>query len=114
MIKKKFLFFVIFFVLGLYYAVEVPTLIAIFLSLLLLSFVFDSFVDIIKNGFNEAEKVDGYYPEDKLKEYYANASKRTAEYIGPDHKSEVDYRTIPHRSPNMAKNFFSELEKLFK
>ena len=114
MIKKKAFVFLALALFGIIYTIDIPTMIILFLSLLIMSFIFDYLIDAIKGGFNEAEKIDGYYPEDKLKEYGSNASKKVAEYVGPDHKSDIDHKSIPHRSPNMAKNFLNELEKIFR
>lgn len=68
--------------------------------------------DWAKKGKNEAKKIDGYYPEDKLKEYTAFASKKTAETLDP--KTQINYKQIPHKTPNIAKNILNELEKIFK
>lgn len=114
MLKKKFFIFLAFALFGIIFAIDIPTMILLFLCLLVISFIFDHFTETLKSGFKESEKIDGYYPEDKLKEYYTNASKKTAEYIAPDHKSDIDYKNTLHKSPNMAKNFLSELDKIFK
>ncbi len=66
----------------------------------------------LKKGKEEANKIDAYYPEDKLKEYSALASKKSAELL--DQKTQINYKPILHKTPSMAKNFLSELDKIFK
>ncbi|HNV01341.1 MAG TPA: hypothetical protein PKK60_02860 [archaeon] len=94
-----------------FYTVEAGILGPLFLIATIIV-VLDPFWNYLKNGKNEAKKIDAYYPEDKLKEYSSFTSKKAAEFF--DSKTQINYKAIPHKTPNIAKNILTELEKIFK
>jgi hypothetical protein len=94
-----------------FYSVEAKILGPIFLIFTII-LLLSPLTEWIKSGKKEADKIDAYYPEDKLKEYTKTVSKKTAEMM--DSKTVVNYKGILHKTPNMAKNFMTEIEKIFK
>lgn len=113
--SNKIIKVVAFFILGIFFLTAESILFAEICFLLsFVSIFWDRVSNWLKRGTDEAVKTDGYFPQDKLSEYYKNASKKTAEIIGPDPSNPIYIKTLPHRAPNSAKNFFSELEKIFK
>jgi hypothetical protein len=61
-----------------------------------------------------ANKVEAFYPDTKFDSYVKGFSKQTAEFLFPAPHSEINARGAIHKTPQMAKNFFTELKELFK
>jgi|GEM_PF-1957484 len=99
-------------VLTIFFTINSSFELAIICFVLALFFILDPLWNWVKEGKDEAKKIDGYYPEDKLKEYSTLASKKTAEVF--DSNTKFEHRSIPHKTPVAAKNFLTELEKIFK
>ncbi len=66
-----------------------------------------------KKTWEEVKKAEGSTPEVKLETYLKGASKQGADFIIPPENTEYNYKGAIHKTPQMAKNFFSELKELF-
>ncbi len=94
-----------------FYTIEAGILGPIFLIFTII-LLLDPLGSWLKKGKEEAKKIDAYYPEDKLKEYSSFASKKTADLM--DSKTVINNKGLLHKTPNIAKNILSELDKIFK
>ena len=67
-----------------------------------------------KKTWEEVKKAEGSVPDAKFDSYIKGASKQAADFLIPPQNSEYDYKGAIHKTPKMAKNFFTELKELFK
>lgn len=68
----------------------------------------------LKKTWQEVKKADATHPQAKFDAYVKGASKSAAEILQPPENTEIGAKNWLHKTHNMAKNFFSELEGLFK
>ncbi|NMA44852.1 MAG: hypothetical protein GX950_03525 [Candidatus Diapherotrites archaeon] len=94
-----------------FYTIEAGILGPLFLIFTII-LLLDPLWDWLKKGKEEAKKIDAYYPEDKLKEYTKFASKKTGELL--DSETKINNKNLLHKTPSVAKNIISEIEKIFK
>lgn len=67
-----------------------------------------------KKTWEEVKKAEGSVPDVKLDTYIKGASKQAADFLIPPENTEYNYKGAIHKTPQLAKNFFSELKELFK
>ncbi len=69
-----------------------------------------------KKSWEDMKKADAFNPEAKFDAYVKGVSKQASELLvqKPKEPTEINYKSWLHKSSNMAKNFFNELESLFK
>ncbi|MGI6589460.1 MAG: hypothetical protein ACOX1V_02230 [Candidatus Iainarchaeum sp.] len=67
-----------------------------------------------KKVWEEVKKADATHPSGKMESYAKIASKQTAEFVFPEENKQYDYKGVLHKTPQLAKNFFTELKELFK
>jgi hypothetical protein len=69
-----------------------------------------------KKSWEDMKKADAFNPEAKFDGYVKGISKHASEHLikKPVDSTEVNAKAWLHKTTNVAKNFFSELESLFK
>ena len=67
-----------------------------------------------KKTWEEVKKAEGSVPDVKLDTYIKGASKQAADFLIPPENTEYNYKGAIHKTPQLAKNFFTELKELFK
>jgi len=85
----------------------------LFLALAVVVLLYNPAKNTLNTTWKEVSKAEGSNPSAKFMEYAEGATKLTANLI-TDGKPGVKSSEWLHKSPNMAKNFFSELDKIFK
>jgi flagellar biosynthesis component FlhA len=65
-----------------------------------------------KKTWEEVKKAEGSSPESKLEGYVKSASKQSAEFLVPPEGTEYNYKGAIHKTPQIAKNVFTELKEL--
>ena len=64
-------------------------------------------------AWEEFKKADGTFPDAKMETYVKGFSKHSAEYLMQTPDTQYNYKAAMHKTPQMAKNFFTELKELF-
>jgi len=67
-----------------------------------------------KKTWEEVKKAEGSVPDVKLDAYIKGTSKQAADFLIPPEGTEYNYKGAIHKTPQLSKNFFSELKELFK
>ncbi len=98
------------------------TILFLFVGLSALAFIIFvvSFIVLVYNyveaksrkAWDQAKKAEGSSPEAKLETYVKGASKQTADFLAPPENTEYNYKGALHKTPQLAKNFFTELKEL--
>ena len=67
-----------------------------------------------KKTWEEVKKAEGSVPDAKFDAYIKGASKQAADFLIPPENTEYNYKGAIHKTPQLSKNFFTELKELFK
>lgn len=107
--------FIAFLVLGFFFIYSgIDWLGLLFLALALMVILYNPAKDTLDKAWKEVDKADGSNPSAKFVEYSAGAAKAAADNVYSKKGTIYNSREWLHKSPSMSKNFFSELEKIFK
>jgi hypothetical protein len=86
----------------------------VFLIITVITFIYDPMKKRSKLAWEDMKKTDAFVPDAKLDSYVKGASKQFAEgLIGTPH-TEYNFRKAADKTPQLAKNFFTELKEIFK
>lgn len=66
-----------------------------------------------KKTWEEVKKAEGSSPEVKMEGYVKGVSKQAADFLAPPENTQYNYKGALHKTPQLAKNFFTELKELF-
>jgi len=88
----------------------------VFIAIALLVLAYPRTKKEAKKSWEDMKKTDAFYPEAKFDGYVKGVSKQASEHLikKPVDSTQVNTREWLHKTSNIAKNFFSELEALFK
>ena len=86
----------------------------LFLALAVVVLLYNPAKSTLNKAWKEADKADGSNPSAKFMDYSAGAAKMAADNVYSKKGTIYNSKEWLHKSPAMSKNFFSELEKIFK
>lgn len=66
-----------------------------------------------RKAWDQVKKAEGSSPEAKIEAYAKGVSKQTADFLAPPENTEYNYKGAIHKTPQLAKNAFTELKELF-
>ncbi len=86
----------------------------VFLAIAVVALVYSPLKDKANDSWKDLKKADAFYPEAKFDGYVKGVAKTAAENLNKTKGTETNYKAWLHKTHQMAKNFFSELDGLFK
>jgi hypothetical protein len=84
----------------------------VFLAIAFITLLYTPAKKQTKVAWEDFKKIDGSYPDVKLESYAKGFSKQAAEYLVQAPDTEYNYKGALHKSPQIAKNFFTELKEI--
>jgi hypothetical protein len=63
-------------------------------------------------AWEDFKKIEAPYPDVKMDAYVKGVSKQAAEYLIQAPHTEYNYKGALHKTPQLAKNFFTELKEI--
>jgi len=85
----------------------------VFLILCVIFFIDEPLRKHSKGAWEDMKKAEGTSPEAKIETYAKGFSKQFADGLVQAPETKYSVKGISHKTPNMAKNFFTELKDLF-
>ena len=86
----------------------------ILLALALVTLIYNPAKETADKAWKELDKAQGSVPEEKFSEYTVLAAKKVGEFATKTPHTMYNKNAVVHKTPQMSKNFFSELKGLFK
>jgi hypothetical protein len=83
-----------------------------FIALSVIFFIYDPLKSKSKQAWEEMAKAETTSPDAKMDAYVKGFSKTLAENVVKTEETQVNIHGVVHKTPQMAKNFFSELKEL--
>jgi len=86
----------------------------VFVALAVILLIYSPAKKTLNKTIEDAKKQDAFFPEAKANDYVRGVSKQAADFLIHEPYTEYNYKGAVHKTPQLAKNFFSELKELFK
>lgn len=67
-----------------------------------------------KKVWEEVKNAEPTHPKEKFESYTKGFSKQSADFLIPPEGTEYNHKGALHKTPQLSKNFFTELKELFK
>ncbi len=96
----------------LFMSVQIEWLGFVFLAIAFITLLYTPGKKHAKVAWEDMKKTEGSFPDVKLETYAKGFSKQAAEYLIQTPDTEYNYKAALHKTPQMAKNFFTELKEI--
>jgi hypothetical protein len=96
----------------LFLSVKLEWLGFVFLALTVITLLYTPVKKQANVAWEDVKKIDAPFPDAKMDAYVKGASKQAAEFLVQSPATEYNYKGAMHKTPQLAKNFFTELKEL--
>jgi len=93
-------------------SVQIEWLGFVFLAIAFITLLYTPVKKQTDVAWSDFKKIEGSYPDVKLEAYAKGFSKQAAEYLVQTPDTEYNYKAAMHKTPQLAKNFFTELKEI--
>ena len=96
----------------LFFSVKLEWLGFVFLAIAFITLIYTPVKKQYDVAWDDLKKIDGAYPEAKMDAYVKGFSKQATEHLYPTRDTQINYKGAIHKTPQLAKNFFTELKEI--